>query len=765
MKRIFFPLVPLLLLCAAMPISASSYHLVRPDSPQPWEETAVEELRVYLGKRVSGALSVNGMSGIAFHVGDTALAKAKHLASAELEDEQWVIRSFGKDVILNGGGTHGCLYAVYHFLEDFCDIHWWGDTEEYVPTAAPLALPSLNVRGRPHFRYRNIVRASDLGYGEAGTRFLLRNRLNCEDLRKIPMKFGGSLDYGRPGHAHTFEAYISPKEYGKTNPLYFSLKNGHRLTGEMEGQLCLSNRELRPIFVRKLLDNIAADRAEAARTGTRPPLLYDLSQNDNNNPCECGACRAAAEKYGQSGALLRFLNEITAEVTEKYPDIYITTLAYHYTEPLPKGGVKAHPRLIIKLTNTKTNKSASLLEPQNAFFKEAVEQWSGICDNLIIWEYAITFNKNVIGMPFASEKYYGDQYGHYARNKVMGVFVEHQFPERADMFELKFFLECKLLEDPLQNVQALTDLFLEKYYGCAARHIREYRRIVDEAARKANAQVRWLRNLSTFDFLDEETILQCQKLFDDAVAEAKDDSVLVARLMRARNGLDRLTCLRTTSLIRHGIKGPQKTSRLDGHAAFRRLESHWPAWCNRYPGHESWKNPISDVLDFFRWFYFPPAVPRAFEDKGYYDFVAVCSARGDYDFRNVRAVNDQESDVRRAFRIHVNGDRGHYDMPFAFGLYDGDKQQTLARSSITRIPDYPGYNWFRLESPVVIPPNGLLFINRAWTIQLHLADYPELVGKSFVVWVSAKHQGKQFHPWQNTEDENIFIDRILLVEP
>ena len=43
----------------------------------------------------------------------------------------------------------GVLYAAYHFLEDFCDIHWWSDYEEYVPQASSLTLDTLNETGKP----------------------------------------------------------------------------------------------------------------------------------------------------------------------------------------------------------------------------------------------------------------------------------------------------------------------------------------------------------------------------------------------------------------------------------------------------------------------------------------------------------------------------------------------------------------------------------------------------------------------------------------
>ena len=147
------------LFCAAL-LSASGYTIVGPESPKPYETTAIKELTEYLAKRVKGELTVGGRTDIVFHVGDTELVKSKGLVSSALPDEKWIVKSFGNQVLVNGGGTRGALYATYHFLEDCCDIHWWSDFEEYVPEASPLVLPKLNMSGRPFFRYRNIHRGT-----------------------------------------------------------------------------------------------------------------------------------------------------------------------------------------------------------------------------------------------------------------------------------------------------------------------------------------------------------------------------------------------------------------------------------------------------------------------------------------------------------------------------------------------------------------------------------------------------------------------------
>ena len=177
----------LLLLCCALPLLAQEYKIVGPENPKPHEATAVQELTDYLAKRIKGKLVIGGKSPVTFHVGDTALAKEKKLLSTDLEDEQWVLKSFGGDVIVNGGGTRGALYATYHFLEDCCDIHWWSEFEEYVPKAGPLKLKALDVKKKPAFIYRNIYRAT---YNPGGHRYMIRVRQNGDSSQQIEKEFG-----------------------------------------------------------------------------------------------------------------------------------------------------------------------------------------------------------------------------------------------------------------------------------------------------------------------------------------------------------------------------------------------------------------------------------------------------------------------------------------------------------------------------------------------------------------------------------------------
>ncbi|MBQ7651877.1 MAG: hypothetical protein IJS15_13010, partial [Victivallales bacterium] len=220
------------LMIGAATAMAQSFIVKGPANPKPYEQTAIQEISDYLAKRIGDhKLVIGGKTPVTFQIGDTELAKQQNCLSTELEDEKWIIRSIGNQILINGGGTRGALYATYHFLEDFCDIHWWSDYEEHVPAQSSLTLPALNATGKPVFLYRDIYRSSK---GPNSNKTAIRVRLNRdggEGLALLPLELGGSFAYGNPGHCHTFDKYIPFAKYGKTHPEYFSLVDGKRVGG------------------------------------------------------------------------------------------------------------------------------------------------------------------------------------------------------------------------------------------------------------------------------------------------------------------------------------------------------------------------------------------------------------------------------------------------------------------------------------------------------------------------------------------------------
>ena len=529
------------------------YSIVLSNDAKPWERAAAADLDKYLKLRLGeNVLTVGDACSVVFYVGDTSKAGENGMLSTQMKEDSWCVRSFGGDVIVNGGGTRGVRYAVSHFLEDCCGVRWWSETEEDVPRASALKLPKLTMSGVPAFLYRDIWRSPDRAY--ASSELAIRRRLNRNGDVPFTAVCGGSFDYGPPAHAHTFNRYVPWEKYGKDHPEWFSLVDGKRCGGDdftTGGQLCLTHPGLKEMFVSQLLAHIARGDAAADAAGIPHPRLYDVSMNDNKRCCQCESCRNAAEKYGMSGVYLRFVNDLAAEVAKTHADVFLTMLAYYYTEEPPKGGVRAADNVVVKLCNTRANMTVSLLHEDNRLFRDLVDAWAACAKHLFVWDYDITYTDDSMGYPFPSELHYADKFRYFAEHHVTGLFWEQEFAYRTDLPDLKYYLKSQLAEDPCRDYDKLLKRTFDEYFGPkAGPHVLAARRRLAEASRKNNGSLEWFPTLNHFNHLRDEDLefLQCE--YDAAIAAAGENDAVKRRLWLSRQGIDRLRVRRARMMRR-----------------------------------------------------------------------------------------------------------------------------------------------------------------------------------------------------------------------
>jgi len=714
-------LAPLALLAVVVG-SANAYEIRLSETPQPWEKTAAEELTTYLDRLAAGrSVKVSGEEAV-FHVGDTDFARARKLGSADLADEQWAVRNFGRDVVISGGGSRGTLYAAYHFLEDDCGVRWWSDTEEEVPEASELTFAKLESTGKPAFKLRDIH--FDNRNGTRTPRNAIRFRLNRVDGLQIPMTLGGAVEFGLPKFVHTFDFYIPAKEHLGTHPEYFSQVGDRRVGGISSGQLCLSNPDVRRIVLEKLFDFVEKSESLARERGWAAPKIYDISENDNGNFCACEPCGEERRRYGLSGQYVRFLNGIAAELAKRRPDLMLSTLAYlQEMEPPPKDpGIRAADNLIIRLCDTRGNQASSILEADNAPHRAAIDGWRKHAENIHIWDYAVTYNRESIGMPFPSEFHYGDLYRFYRDHGVSGVFWEHEQPDTSDMFELKLFLELKLMENPDLDCNELIGRFMREYYGAAGAAVLRVRQHLEKIRLERKAFVSWDPSIGSFSYVDNDDIVRCSRAFDLAERAVTGNERLLRRIRKARASIDRLALTRAPddSLVRHNIARPEVGEDLMTVVAAARDRL-------------GVKSPESAG---------PPQKvdpPPQFAERQYYDFYPDM-------FRSVytgnpKVVDDPTSPVGRAVRVDVELLK-NARLPLRLAYWNVTEKRETCRTDVDRIDPTPGYRWYHM-GPVTVAPEGYVYLSRSWLPQLSVSRH-ELVGRTFDVWVSVKFEGPAF---------------------
>ncbi|MEO6909944.1 MAG: DUF4838 domain-containing protein, partial [Edaphobacter sp.] len=418
----------------------AGYQIIVPDEANPVEQQAAEKLQHYLNEMSHKNLvlrkETDYRSGPAFFIGHTRYAKARKIDFKQLGRDGFSYHPVEKNLIVAGGTGKGVLYGIYGLLE-LWGFRMYTSAAIHIPNASSISIPKNEVVVVPAVQYRTT------SYRDTrDPEYTDWHRLSSRD------------DWGL--FVHTFNELVSPDQYGKTHPEYFSLVNGNRLPGT---QLCLSNREVLAVLIANLKEKIAA----------KPGATYwSVSQNDNDQYCHCGPCTALNTKYGgvPSGSILYFVND----VAKAFPDKTISTLAYWYSRTPPQN-IEAEPNVNIMLCNIESRRQAPVYETDPAFSRDLIN-WGKLSGNILIWDYNIQFSNLV--SPFPNLHTIKPNIKFYTDHHVNSLFMQANGQAGGEMAGLRAYLICKLMWNPSADDSAMMDEYLNGYYGAAGRPIRQY---------------------------------------------------------------------------------------------------------------------------------------------------------------------------------------------------------------------------------------------------------------------------------------------------
>ncbi|MBR1965976.1 MAG: DUF4838 domain-containing protein [Lentisphaeria bacterium] len=686
--------------------------------------TAVEELKHYL-KLCASDIKIDGKSAV-FHIGDTAKARSAGINTAKLAEEEWLIKSDKNDIFITGGGKRGTLYGVFVFIEKYLSVRYFNAHEEYIPAPKELAFKSFDEKGRPFFKFRNLFR--DPEFPDDKGRFAAKMRINQDGQSQISPQYGCDDAYGLPAHVHNIEradGYLPTAKYLKSNPEYYAIIKGKRDGSARSGQLCFSNPDLVPLFKAKLREYVKQSEARAAQRNAAPPRIYDISMNDNLNFCQCQRCAEAVKKYNRSGVLLNFLNQIADDLKTYRPGCYIQTLAYFATQEPPRN-VKIADNIIIRLCDTYSKLTEPVTSPANTAFRTRLQAWAKQCKNIIIWKYAITYDDSK-GMAYPSEFNYPADFAFYAKNNVIGVFMEHEGPSTGDMYDLKVYLEAKFMENPNADFHAVTKDFMHKYYGSAAENIILYRKKLFDAAKKNKAPMAYFSPSSKgFRYVDFAVMAECQKLFDNAENMVKNDTVLLHRVRRARMGLDLLL---VKNLMPHYLFG-MFSSNMDCSTLFkmindaqkRVIETH--AKSSKILKNTS-KRFTADVKNNFDQMQYS-AMPEIFKDKKVIFFPL--SLWRIHSKKFITLAPSDKAFFKYACKVDMSQAPASYKNPMRNGICDEKLKKITSGTPIKPAADND-FKWYRLGTFRFNKGNpSHFFITNNWGMSISTSLFAEHLG-------------------------------------
>ncbi len=748
---------------------AAQMTIVTGADPIPAEITAAKELSDYLRKITGASFTTiteddKSNNNPAIYLGWTVYAEKHGINVNQLGEESWVLRTVGNDLILTGGRTRGTLYAVYELLERQFGCHWLDETTEIVPQRPTLKLPNINRIGKPDFAERSIY--TDIREDW----FLARNKSNgaCTYLGS---EFGYCLKYGSPGAEHTFENYITPKEFFNDHPEYFSMNtSGNRESGMW--QLCLTNKDVKRIVLERLKEYIKRDRV-AAKEKNRPyPMLYDISPNDYHHLCQCADCQAIAKREdAQMGPLLEFINEIAANIAKDYPDIMIHTLAYTVWQKPPKY-LRPRDNVVIRFCDLGENGWGEFLRPHNHPYNkipsENLTRWCKIAKNVYSWDYWTQFSDRM-DSPYSNASILQPDMKWMYDLKVKGIFAQLSGCDTRSFYALRRWLGFQLMQDTHRSAQPLINTFMTGYYGPATKQMT---RLLNYLEKRIASDPDRLSDLTgyTQKYLDLKFFIESEQLLSEAEAMCASDYKALRHVKRERITVDGALLKLWDQVkrdLQSGIAMPfDRIEILDRYETYRyELIDQF-----RTSGAvDAGKANIAADMVILRAGTIP--LPDQFAsispDKVIdFNWTSMPAYGGGSDLGSNAIVVDPDAAGGKA--LYYEGPKPEmHNRALDFGVYDETRK--VFGPSITLQPDDlpqdSKYHWYKIGR-FPLGPGVRIYAHWSWMLGVPLdrACNPADIDPARDYWISLKVTGPAYV--KNSKNKNaVWMDRVILVRP
>lgn len=485
----------------------------------------------YLSKTLK---TVTGADFYLENAQDNADGKALILAldgDCGAEDGGYRLEISDERIRISAVSAEGLTAGIYSFLEDKLGCMFVSPEYDYIPSLPTVYLEKTDETFAPSIKWRYVYAdEADIITDENGEKLY-----GDYWYSKLRLNGAGTNDWY--AWVHTSFTYVSPNEYFDEHPEYFSLYNGKRTyeQGPVSGQLCWTNEDVYKIISTKVLQEMR-DNPDVH--------IWDISQMDTWESrgvgCQCEKCKAIDEREGsQIGSILTFINRLAAEVKEEFPDNYISTLAYNYSDEPPKY-LRPADNVIIKLCLMPGDCASSYADPTSGKARDAhdlIEAWGDVAEHIVVWDYNIDFHNYM--MPFPILDYLKENNDFYIENNVYGIFHQMSADKGGDFSLLNSYMFAKLMWDKDVDVNALFNKYLTVYYGEAAPYIAEYYALLTENLAKSGDQLYIYAQPYNYicSYLSPSALDDYLDIFDKAEQAVAGDSALLSRVELAEKGV------------------------------------------------------------------------------------------------------------------------------------------------------------------------------------------------------------------------------------
>jgi len=508
----------------------TDFQIVLPDMPQPVEQTAAMELKTYLDTITGINWRIALEKDVAENapqilVGNSARAKKifPEIDPEKIPYDGLEIHLKKNKLLLTGHHQRGTLYAVNTFLEDVLGVRWWTSTEQTIPKYKTFRLKPLKISYAPKLIYR------EASYKDAlDPVFATRMKCNGHWTRIVP-------EYGGHHHivhwCHSFFLLIPPEKYFADHPEWFSEIDGIRK--HERAQLCLTNDEMRQELTKNAIESLRTN------PGAR---FISISQNDWTGFCTCEKCnKVVEEEDSQSGPIVRFVNAVAEDIEKEFPDVLVETLAYWYSRKPPRH-VKPRHNVVIRLCTIECSFVQPLTGEQNQSFRDDMEGWSKIAQQLFVWDYVTNFWSYIL--PHPNLRVLAPNIRFFVDRGTIGLFEQGDtYCTVSDFVRMRNWLISKLMWNPTLDEKELMRKYIIGYYGSEKLYklLMDYFDTLHNKAESTDKHI-GCYNENTDDWLDYETLCKATAIFNQAIDVAErqhgKDSEYVQRLRRERLSLE-----------------------------------------------------------------------------------------------------------------------------------------------------------------------------------------------------------------------------------
>ena len=471
----------------------SDYVIVVPETCVGSEMAAAETLQMYLYSATSCKLDIVTENQITqekpiINFGDTSFYRETQLNIDvnSLNYDGYVIKNIEEDIFISAGtGSAAYQYSSYEMLEKLINFQAFAVDEISFDSSFDVKYQAFDLVDIPAFRYRNMHNNTMKTTGDYTTnRKLLRENQNT---------------YTTIGSSHNIYKYLPPETYnvghetcsvgdeercGKGHPeWYVNPELG------LKGDVCWSNQEL----IDELILQVLKEVAKAPRGATH----IMVGQNDGSVWCACNDCVQAKEKYGANSAVVvkavnQVADAVAAWIKENAPDwdLKVTMFAYKNTlmAPVKKDvngnlspvdqDVVLRNNVAVRVAPIHSDFSKSFYDSVNSDNADSIKGWGVLAKEILIWNYNTNFRNYFI--PFCSFNAVQDNYRFFAENNVSCVMEQGAHNSNQTGFiEYRNYLYTKLMWNPNEDVNALTEAFFDNYYREGSKwmqlYLKEYR--------------------------------------------------------------------------------------------------------------------------------------------------------------------------------------------------------------------------------------------------------------------------------------------------